>query len=153
MSKSNLTNPARPCRLIHPMFGALDFRSLTHAAGWLGKEVLHEYYGRTDMGIDYKVLAFLLNHKIVLQSQDNNFPLNGLKVEEGFSLKTINKPTNQATQEPINKINQITQEPNNQAINKLIRSSGNDPLSWEEQRPKLTKNSLLDKYKNVHLLD
>ena len=180
MSNNNLKNPPRPCRLIHPMFidennpkGVLDFRSLKHAAGWLGKEVLQEYYGRTDMGIDYGVLSFLINHKIVLQSQDPNFPLNGLIVTEGFKLKSINKSTNQETDQSSNKVNkqltnqvidqsnnQLTDQLTNQAIDQLIKSSGNDfltlesdPLTLENAVPKVRTKNLLDNYKNVFLLD
>ena len=169
MSNNNLKNPPRPCRLIHPMFidennpkGVLDFRSLKHAAGWLGKEVLQQHYGRTDIGIDYAVLSFLINHKIVLQSQDPDFPLNGLVVTEGFTLKSINKSTNQETDQSSNKVNkqlnnklidqsnnQLTDQLTNQVIDQLIKSSESDPLKSENEFSKVRGNGLLKHYKNV----
>jgi hypothetical protein len=169
----NLIHKARPCKLIHPSFvdedcpnGAHSFQSLSHAAGWLGQEILRDAHGRTD-GIDYKVLSFLLKNKIILQSEDPDYPLNGLRVKDGFTYKKKDQQTNELNNQ-LNKeqINQEINKSNDQEINKLINSQEegssklreDDHLSLEDEASKLRKTdnkrtSLLDSKKNVWLLD
>jgi len=93
-NEKNLKYKARPCKLIHPVFGEQQFRSLTHAAGWLGSNYLQGDCG-VDIYVSYTVLAFLLDNTTTLQFDDPNHPLNGLRVvENSYGSKQIDKHGN-----------------------------------------------------------
>lgn len=84
-SIKNLKGKAKPVKLVHPEFEE-NFRSIRHAAGWLGAEFL----GEDESFIHYEVISFLLRTGARLDLPEEH-PLSGLQVMPGRVFKRKKK--------------------------------------------------------------